>query len=63
MGVMNAERGQALQLPQRSARRRARSRVVSEFEGDIRQLYSQMMHDPVPPHLLRIVRAAVGAKS
>jgi hypothetical protein len=63
MGVMNAERGQALQLPQRSARKRARSRVVSEFEGDIRQLYSQMMLDPVPPHLLRIVRAAVGAKS
>ena len=63
MGVLDAERGRALEPPHRITRRRARVRVVSEFEADIRQLYSQMMDDPVPPHLLRIVRAAVGAKS
>jgi hypothetical protein len=62
MGLMDAKSGRSLEPPHHSMRRRARARVESEFEAEIRQLYSQIMDNPVPPHLLRIVRAAVGAK-
>lgn len=62
MGLMDATSGRSLESPHRSLRRRVRVRVEPEFEAEIRQLYSQIMDNPVPPHLLQIVRAAIGAK-
>ncbi len=38
-------------------------RIVSGFEAEIRQLYLQMLDEPVPPHLLRILRAARTAEN
>ena len=63
MGDTDTDIGRPSEPLRRSARRRSRARVVSEFEAEIRQLYAQMMDDPVPQHLLRIVRVALGSRS
>jgi hypothetical protein len=42
---------------------RVRTRALSEFERDIRQLYLQMLDEPVPPHLLAILRMGLAARS
>lgn len=50
-------RNSSVVAPPRMPRGRARrTRLVSEFEGQIRQLYRGVMDEPVPSHLLAIVR-------
>jgi hypothetical protein len=52
------------ELPQKGLRERSRPyRPVSAFEIEIRQMYAQMLDEPVPPRLLGILRAALAAKS
>ena len=56
--------GRAAEPPSTAGRvRPRRSYFISEFESDIRQLYSQMLDEPVPPRLLDILRGALAAKS
>lgn len=56
--------GYVAEMPRNGARARFRPyRPISAFEIEIRQLYSQMLDEPVPPRLLGILRAALAPKS
>jgi hypothetical protein len=56
--------GEAAEVPRKVARSRSRPYLaISAFEIEIRQLYLQMLDEPVPPRLLGILRAALAAKS
>jgi hypothetical protein len=60
MGLIELESGPAAEPSQQIAHTHARRpRFVSEFEDDIRQLYLQMMDEPVPARLLGILRAGL----
>lgn len=61
MGLTDLEGGPALKPPPRVVRA-GRPRIIAEFESEIRQLYGQMLHEPVPPRLLGILRAGLARK-
>jgi hypothetical protein len=65
MGSIELESGLAVEPAQEIVRTHARRPpFVSEFEDDIRQLYLQMMDEPVPARLLGILRAGLsGSKT
>jgi hypothetical protein len=65
MGLIDHNGGLAVMPALEEVRSRAGpSRLVSEFESDIRQLYLRMMDEPVPPRLIGILRAGLtGSKS
>ena len=62
MGITNLE-GEAPIKPPARTMRVGRPRVIAEFESEIRQLYGQMLHEPVPPRLLGILRAGLERKT
>lgn len=62
MGFTDLESEPAVKPPPRMARP-GRPRAIAEFEGEVRQLYRQMLDQPVPPRLLGILRAALGPKA
>lgn len=66
MGLMNRERSAAAVsiVSGVGIRPRPPRRFVSEFESEIRELYSGMMEEPIPPRLIGILRAGLsGPKS
>ena len=65
MGLMDDGGGSAVMPALKDVGAQARpSRFVSEFEGEIRQLYLRMMDEPVPPRMIGILRAGLtGPKS
>lgn len=62
MGFTDLEGGPAVKPLPKVARVR-RPRVIAEFESEIRQLYGRMLHEPVPPRLLGILRAGLAQKT
>lgn len=63
MGLIDYETRSAA-APMNSRSRPRPSRDVSEFEGEIQQLYVRMMDEPIPSRLIGILRAGLaGAKS
>jgi hypothetical protein len=65
MGLIDHSGGLAVMPALKKVAARTRPpRLVSEFEGEIRQLYLRMMDEPVPPRLIGILRAGLtGSKS
>lgn len=64
MGFVDLESGIAAEPPPRTVLRRSRpSRLASEFEFEVRQLYMRIMDEPVPPRLLEILHAALPSRS
>jgi hypothetical protein len=61
MGFTDLESWPALKPPPKAVRV-GRPRVIAELESEIRQLYGQMLHEPVPPRLLGILRAGLARK-
>ncbi|WP_162917497.1 hypothetical protein [Dongia deserti] len=59
MGLMQREGGPPMAPLRGRTRARAGPRILSEFELEIRQLYLQMMDEPVPPRLLDILRTGL----
>jgi hypothetical protein len=56
--------GHAAESPPKGAcGRSGASRSVSAFEMEIREMYAQMLDEPVPPRLLGILRAALAKSS
>jgi hypothetical protein len=62
MGFTDLEGELAVKPPPKVVRV-GRPRVIAEFESEIRQLYGQMLHEPVPPRLLGILRAGLAQKT
>jgi hypothetical protein len=64
MELVDHSGGSVMPAVEKISTRVRSSRVVSEFESDIRQLYLRMMDEPVPPRLIGILRAGLtGSKS
>lgn len=62
MGLTDLEGRPAVKPPPK-AMRPQRPRVIAEFELEIRQLYRQILDEPVPPHLRDILRTALAPKT